>query len=143
MHFSSSFVSLTVLATLLAITSVNASPIPPSSPLHEESPCIMICPMNYSPICGINKGGQTIVFSNACMLDSYNYQNPTATFESVANAACSAVPSCPDACPTDYHPVCAKLEFGNSKTFSNECELKAFNCMNPKAAFIIFSEGAC
>lgn len=36
---------------------------------------------------------------------------------------------CKAACPQNYDPVCA-LNQKDHKTFSNECELNQFNCLN-------------
>ncbi|KAG9070475.1 hypothetical protein KI688_008011 [Linnemannia hyalina] len=105
--------------------------------------CDIMCVMVEDPVCATSKDGKTQTFNNACLLDVHNCQNPTATFKLVASAACPATLGCADACPAVYQPVCAKLQSGKSKTFGNQCELSAFNCMNPKAAFTFASEGAC
>ncbi|KAF9145987.1 hypothetical protein BGX30_005456 [Mortierella sp. GBA39] len=103
----------------------------------------IMCAMVENPVCATSKDGKTQTFSNACLLDVHNCQNPTATFKLVASAACPVTLICADACPAVYQPICAKLQSGKSKTFGNQCELSAFNCMNPKAAFTFVSEGAC
>ncbi|OAQ29492.1 hypothetical protein K457DRAFT_137954 [Linnemannia elongata AG-77] len=105
--------------------------------------CDFMCLMVEDPVCATSKDGKTQTFSNACLLDVHNCQNPTAAFKLIANAACPDAPVCADACPTVYQPVCAKLQSGKTKTFGNQCELSAFNCKNPKAAFTFVSEGAC
>ncbi|KAG0290850.1 hypothetical protein BGZ96_005716 [Linnemannia gamsii] len=105
--------------------------------------CDFMCLMVDDPVCAASKDGTSQTFSNACLLDVYNCQNPTSTFKLVDNGACPVAPVCPDACPAVYQPVCAKLQSGKTKTFGNKCELSAFNCKNPKGAFSFVSEGAC
>ncbi|KAF8948253.1 Serine protease inhibitor Kazal-type 5 [Haplosporangium gracile] len=105
--------------------------------------CDFMCAMVDDPVCATSKDGKPQTFSNACLLDVHNCQNPNATFKLVANVACPAIPVCADACPAVYRPVCAKLQSGKTKTFGNKCEFSAFNCKNPKDAFTFVSEGAC
>lgn len=52
------------------------------------------------------------------------------------------IESCPSFCPGNYQPVCGKNNFGEKKTFSNECRLKSENCLK-KSGFIIVNDGEC
>ncbi|CAG9802653.1 unnamed protein product [Chironomus riparius] len=52
-----------------------------------------------------------------------------------------SMPSCKLACTKEYFPLCAS-DGENLNTFSNECELEKFNCLNDKA-FVVFEEGEC
>ncbi|KAF9125291.1 hypothetical protein BGX30_000525 [Mortierella sp. GBA39] len=47
--------------------------------------------------------------------------------------AAPAAPVCNEVCPPDNNSVCAKLQSGELKTFSNACTLSHFNCENPTA----------
>lgn len=52
------------------------------------------------------------------------------------------IESCPSFCPGNYQPVCGKNNFGEKRTFSNECRLKSENCLK-KSGFVIVSDGEC
>lgn len=49
---------------------------------------------------------------------------------------------CPVICPAIYSPVCATDRNGNSKTFPNDCNMRAIEC-NENKGYTITSRAAC
>ncbi|KAK3848556.1 MAG: hypothetical protein J3R72DRAFT_429240 [Linnemannia gamsii] len=100
MHFLSSLLRLTILAGLLVVVSVDASPIPASIPQGHDSastikkPCPNLCPLIYKPVCAKNKYGEKRTFSNSCALGVYNCEHPKDSFTAISETACEEKPGC-------------------------------------------------
>ncbi len=63
--------------------------------------------------------------------------------ESIASTDKSARRTCPDQCPMNYEPVCAKNDCGEYMTFSNACMLGVHNCKNKHDQYTVLSNGEC
>ncbi|KAF9425561.1 hypothetical protein BGZ94_007431 [Podila epigama] len=131
----SKLITIAILATVLFSASVSALPANSAS-----NKCYYLCTMEYDPICATSKTGVSRSFPNACGFASHNCNNPTNMFLFLSRGECRV--ECPTACSDDISPVCAFSKIG-SKTFSNICEYKIYNCKNPNNWFTSVSEGKC
>ncbi|KAF9929256.1 hypothetical protein FBU30_001738 [Linnemannia zychae] len=106
-----------------------------------EIACDIDCKEIGGPVCAISKNGRTHTFNNSCLLAIYNCENPTTQFKLVSNTVCPPV-KCNRDCGEIYKPVCAMLQSGEFKTFSNACELNNYNCehSNERAKWIANAE---
>ncbi|KAF9101228.1 hypothetical protein BGX29_005864 [Mortierella sp. GBA35] len=134
MQFST-LIALSV-ATSMAVLSAMAAPSPV---------CPKMCPAVFQPICGKLQSGETKTFGNACELSVFNCENPTAKFTVVAETTCEdlTAPTCEIMCTMAENPVCAKSKDGKTKTFSNSCFLKVYNCQNPTSKFELIANAKC
>ncbi|KAF9122473.1 hypothetical protein BGW39_009721 [Mortierella sp. 14UC] len=107
--------------------------------------CNKACTREYRPVCAKLMSGETRTFGNKCTLDVFNCENPKEKAEFIASTECPSTPApvCNKACPYIYKPVCGKLQSGESKTFSNSCEMNVFNCENPASKAEFVAETAC
>ncbi|KAG0279179.1 hypothetical protein BGZ95_002033, partial [Linnemannia exigua] len=101
MHFFSSILRLVILAGLLVVASVDASPIPASIPQESDAtslitftsnitikkPCLSACPLIYKPVCAKDKRGAKRTFSNSCALGLYNCEHPKGSFTAISETA--------------------------------------------------------
>ncbi|KAG0201617.1 hypothetical protein BGX33_010215, partial [Mortierella sp. NVP41] len=134
MQFST-IISLAVVASMTILSTMAA----PAAPV-----CNKACNKMYKPVCAKLLSGETMTFGNACALDVFKCENPKEKAELVANAECPAIkPTCPKACPLNYSPICAKLKSGETKTFSNGCEMSVYNCENPTEKAEVIANAEC
>ncbi|KAG9070489.1 hypothetical protein KI688_008025 [Linnemannia hyalina] len=108
--------------------------------------CNKACPYIYKPVCAKLQSGESKTFGNSCEMSVFNCENSASLATLVAESACEDVkpaPVCDKGCTREYKPVCAKLQSGESKTFSNACTLRVFNCENPTAFAEVVSNGEC
>ncbi|KAF9087274.1 hypothetical protein BGX29_000910 [Mortierella sp. GBA35] len=61
----------------------------------------------------------------------------------LSTMAAPAAPVCNKACPLNYSPICAKLKSGETKTFSNGCEMSVYNCENPTEKAEVIANAEC
>ncbi|XP_077283705.1 vasotab-TY1-like [Arctopsyche grandis] len=54
----------------------------------------------------------------------------------------TAETNCPLFCPLIYQPICGVSSTGETKTFSNNCDMDATNCRE-KSSFTKKTDGAC
>ncbi|XP_064073968.1 serine protease inhibitor dipetalogastin-like [Vanessa tameamea] len=94
------------------------------------------CPATLSPVCGSDGIMEPKTYQNPCHLDcdAKRLRNPY--LKMISKGPC---PNC--YCTDVYSPVCGT----NHKTYSNSCELRCDNKMNPKMnnTLSIFHDGEC
>lgn len=114
------------------------------------APCggnVAVCPSIYQPVCGKNGYGEKKTFSSSCHLTQHNSLMQQ-DYQVYSDGNCNddddsiTIESCPSFCPGNYQPVCGKNNFGEKRTFSNECRLKSENCLK-KSGFIIINDSEC
>lgn len=108
---------------------------------------VPVCSAIYQPVCGQNRYGEKKTFPSSCHLNLHNSVMQT-DYQIYSDGNCNddddsiTIESCPSFCPGNYQPVCGKNNFGEKRTFSNECRLRSENCLK-KSGFIIIIDGEC
>ncbi|KAJ6640267.1 Ovoinhibitor [Pseudolycoriella hygida] len=99
----------------------------------------ILCTKERFPVCAIpdNFCGPIREFPNDCERDVYNCKNPTKKYGYFHNGEClkSTEPNCAAiSCSNQGPAICALPDgfCGEPKTFTNECNLKVYNCINSK-----------
>lgn len=100
-----------------------------------QSRFIGVCPLNFQPVCGINRFTQNReTFSNECEMRRAGYQL-------LHQGQCA---DGSQACTLQYEPVCAiSLTQRHERTFSNECLLRNEQSTNPFPGYRFLHVGEC
>ena len=117
--------SVFVLSLQLAACATADQPVPKvenSEFTQCQDPRPEICTMDYRPVCGVSVSGQSTTYSNGC--GACSHPDVVAYTEGECQTNVQQIQCQPprqQTCTREYRPVCATLNDGQQRSYSNSC----------------------